>query len=115
MIRVFVGLLLFVLTASSSSAQDTSVDDLKIHMAQVYFRPGDFDHALRELEKAMKTAVEQRADIVVLPVGFAAYPLNDNLYKRDLVARLGQVDKQIQRLSAKYDVTLIIGQILKNP
>lgn len=88
---------------------------IKIYLAQVKVRPGQFQAILEDIAKEYTKALQAQADLMVLPEGIIpGYPSNDNLYERDYILRAEQAAQTVQELTQGRSTAILLGHIARN-
>lgn len=90
--------------------------ELKVYMAQIKVRPGQFEATLQDIAHEYKKALSENADLMVLPEGILpGYPSNDNLFETDYIQRAELAAKTVQEMTVGKPTAILLGHIANNP
>ncbi len=93
-----------------------SPGDLKIWVAQMKVRPGDFKTTMEDLTKEYLRAVEAGADLFITPEGIIpGYPSNDLLFEHDYIQRSVEAAAVLQEFTKGHKTAMVLGHIGLNP
>ncbi len=93
-----------------------SPGDLKIWVAQMKVRPGDFKTTMEDLTKEYLRAVDAGADLFITPEGIIpGYPSNDLLFEHDYIQRSVDAAAVLQELTKGHKTAMVLGHIGLNP
>lgn len=105
--------LLFILLIFSAH---TAIAGLRVEMAQITVRPGDFNSLMGQIVAKYELAIKNGADLFVLPEGvLPGYPSNDVLNEKGYIDRAEQAVEQLRELTRGKKTAMVVGHIGRNP
>ena len=111
MLRLLFFLIFFVILQTQSS-----VAALRVEMAQIAVRPGDFAMLLNQIITQYQQAIANGADLFVLPEGtLPGYPSNDVLTETEYIDRAEEAVEKLREFTKGKPTAIAIGHIGRNP
>lgn len=107
---------IFAIVFASSFYSLVAMANLRLKMAQLHVRPGDFNFILSQVQIHYQNAVLNDVDLLVFPEGvLPGYPSNDILNEKDYIDRAEVAFQNVRMMTTGKKTAIAIGHIGRNP